>query len=134
MGLILKSYLKTGYASAEGISKQHFSVPRRVLSDPYNLSNWDAIAGKILEVDSIFTSTLEDIAALNQLKDKEIILSLYKLFLGTYDDLYLETESWEMIREYGIIPGQYNFKLKLTTVVTYGVTIEIYPKRDVFVT
>lgn len=131
MGLILESYLKTGYTSAEGVSKQHFSVPRKVLSDPFNLSNWDAIAGKILEVNSLYGLTQEDIAALSPLKDKKITLFLSKLLLGTYDDLYLKTESWETIREYGIIPGQFSFKLRLTTVITNGVTIEIYPKRDV---
>ena len=133
MGLILTSYLQQSLTQIQGLSNQYFVVPKKYLSMPFKLTQWNKISGVILEINTQRDLDQEDRYILNQLKDYSIILYLNIQFFGTNDLLYLSDESWNHIRDYGILPNEFYFTIFLREIQKDDESILIYPKRDVTV-
>lgn len=133
MGLIFNSFLKSGFSTVENISNQFFEIPKKFLSFPFKLSNWNTIEGIILAITSPFGLTSEDEKILGELNQTPITLYIQKIILGTADNLYIRDVDWEKIRDYGILPDRYVFTLKLTKILQDNQEIQIYSRRDVYV-
>lgn len=56
--------------------------------------------------------------------------------LTRFDYLCLDKESWALLRDCGIFPGDYVLRVKLNKIIntTKNLTIDLYPYRDIVVT
>ena len=126
MALIFKDILRSGIIDApEKAVNIRITVPSKYLSEPYELPDNALIVGEILEIYDWLGKPVKNI---EELIGSEITFILRKFFNTDY--LYLSRESWEILRDYGILPNEYQLKIKITTAKFGERIIRIYPKVD----
>ncbi|RLI83206.1 hypothetical protein DRP04_01975 [Archaeoglobales archaeon] len=134
MGLIVRGTLQISGVYPSGAVGIYMRVLRRYLSVPYKLITGTIITGEIMKVERIFSgrtplSPTEVVSGL-EYNPIEFILSTYPL--GDYDELYISESVWPELRDnYGIIPEEYVFQVKLTKAILEGEEIKIYPMKDI---
>ena len=106
-----------------------FLAPPYVLSKPYSLAEGDELIGRIVELYELREGLPYVDEALKELWGADVRLVLRPLLSGDY--LFLSEETWEMLRDYGVVvPGRYVFKLEIYKAVREtGEEVEIYPRR-----
>ncbi|RJS71009.1 hypothetical protein CW696_05025 [ANME-2 cluster archaeon] len=129
MGLILKTILtsKSIYVPERAVNVV-LTVPKKFLSEPYELQDDAVIHGEILEIEEIGKEFKAD-----EIIGKEIELILRLGYIGYDDWLYFSRDSWPLLRDYGILPEHFIITVSLKEIRTDEETVEIYPKRDVVV-
>jgi len=138
MGLIIASKLEVRmYLIEKGKHVGIFiPLPKRFLSEPYNLESFKyyIVEGELLDIEILEKSIDEKLIerVQNELKGKKLTFYL-RVEFGKIDSLYLSEDSWKIIRDYGILPGNAKLKVKLTSIEIDGKKEEIYPKRDIIV-
>jgi len=134
MGLILTRILYSVDASLENASRIFIWVPRRALSLPYELPMYSILKGEILNVDTaeaVISGDLKKI--LEELRAKPIEFILFKRKTGSQDALFLSSDTWPTLRDYGVLPEQYEIEVRICEARFDDKTVDIYPKRDVHV-
>jgi len=135
MGLILEDILKEetiGSLVPKDATGAYLSVPRRSLSVPYELLDETVVTGEIREIKT-WPEGVTDEAA-REIVGMEIEFVLRLTHLGNFDDLFILKKSWPLLRDYGILPGQYKIKIILKEAKFGGEDVKkIYPKRDLVV-
>jgi len=118
-------------------SNVYIIVERKLLSNPYELQPSTYLHGLILDIRSIdlenqkkYGGDYKKIA--DYFRKTAFGFYLYKNVTGNYDWLFLSSDSWRMIRDYGILPEEFLISVKITTAQVENIWIEIYPNRDVF--
>lgn len=133
MGLIFTAFLKQTYTTFENVSNQYFLLPKKYLSTPFGLTDWNLVSGIIQEIKTPMGLSKQESNIIRELFGTEISLYLSPTFLGTDDFAYLSETSWTIIRDYGILPDLYYFTVNLKEIIKEEGNISIYPKRDVVV-
>lgn len=129
MALRLTPELKEAFSRAVRV---FLRVPKRLLSEPYELGDGAAVSGEILEVKKWLSSpTEEEVSVFRELAGKSVEFALLTQILGTEDHLYLTRETWSLLRDYGILPEDYVLRVKLVKAEYEGKELDIYPKRSV---
>lgn len=132
MPLIVESILEKGlpHAVHSGI---YLSVPKKYLFDPYNLKVLETyeVEGEILDVRKIHGELVGDEVKIKELVGTSLKFILFTNIIGSYDYLYITEDSWSIIRDYGVLPGDFILKVKLTHIKIGERVVEIYSKRDV---
>jgi hypothetical protein len=130
--LIVESILEKGFSYGVH-SGFYLLVPKKHLSDPYNLKILETyeVEGEVLDVKKVYGELVGD-----EVKVKELVGTLLKFILtpsiiGSYDYLYITEESWSILRDYGVLPGDFILKVKLIRIKIGEKVVDIYPKRDV---
>ena len=127
--MILRAILTDeGIAVPEHAVNISLLVPKDHLSTPYELHDDAIIHGEILEIEEIGKEFKAD-----ELIGREIEFKLQLGYLGYHDWLYFSKDSWPLLRDYGILPGQFEITVRLKEIGIDGKTVAIYPKRDVVV-
>jgi len=136
MPLIIQGLLERGVASEGWHVGVYLLVPRKYLSDMFNLSSlrYYIIGGEILDIKKVRGEFEYEELKLKEVIGEKIEFVFSPVLLGTYDYLYISERSWNLFRCYGIFPGDYILKVKLLRLKLNEETLEIYPKRDVIVT
>jgi len=136
MPLIIQGLLEKGFALKGWHVGVYLLVPRKYLSDMFNLSSlrYYIIEGEILDIKKVQGAFKPEELKLKEVIGEKIEFVLSPALLGTYDYLYISERSWNLFRCYGIFPGDYILKVKLLRLKLNEETLEIYPKRDVIVT
>ncbi|RLF02118.1 MAG: hypothetical protein DRJ59_04460 [Thermoprotei archaeon] len=137
MPLIVEDTLHEGLMLRKGTSPMYISVNNRYLSRQYGLSlaatHW--VEGEVLEVSRIL-GTLSD----EEMKvfEKYVIGKTVRFYLvlgilTPYDNLYFDENSWSILRDVGIFPGEYKLRVKLFKLIIEpeGKIISLYPYRDI---
>ena len=131
MGLILRCVLHSVDTSLEGSSTVFIWVPKRVLSSPYQLPRGTLLSGEIIEVDDVSrVFSGEEERLFSQLKGKPIDFFLLKRKVGD-DAWFLSSSSWSTLRDYGVLPEDFELEVVIRRARFDDTTAEIYPKRDV---
>jgi hypothetical protein len=135
MALILEARLERGYALAGRHVGVYLLIPKKFLSEPFNLTPtmYYAIEGEILDVRKFAGELEKEELKLKELVGARVEFALLSATLGTYDYLFISEPSWPLLRDYGIFPEDHVLKVKLTRIKVKGEVVEIYPKRDVVV-
>ena len=135
MGLILEDILKEETIRSmvpEGAMSVYLLVPKRSLSMPYELVDDSVVTGEIREIKT-WPEGVTDEAA-HEIVGREIEFVLRLTHLGNFDDLFILKKSWPLLRDYGILAGQYRIKIILKEAKFDGEGVKkIYPKRDLVV-
>jgi hypothetical protein len=124
MGLIVEDILYSVSYIPQNFSALYIIVPKNRLSQIYEIPNKSIVTGVILNISPLSNG-------LKELLNKEIKFILGSDWAGDDDLLFISKESWEQLRDYGILPKQCTLKIKLTKVTFGGATTELYPKRDI---
>ena len=114
--------LKEGFLKEEGASMVYIEIDKKYLSKAYELPRNSKIVGEIIDI-----QTGKEFEG--ELKGKEISFILIPTF-GTTDYLYLSKDSWRILRDYAILPGESLINVKLEKAVVNEKEILLYPKRD----
>jgi len=142
MGLIVEGPLQKGYA-VEGLHVGvYLSVPRKYLSDMFLLNRGThyTVKGVIEDIKKAPYSGAsiapEELDVIGKLRGSEVEFVLSPPLIGSYDYLYISNKSWELFRDYAIIPEDYIIRVKLTRITIdidkeKPLEKEIYPYRDV---
>lgn len=131
MGLIVRRVLKAITASPTGATPIFIWLPKRALSSPYQLTTGAIIEGKILDLEDVSRiSTAEDAEIFNQLVGEPIEFALVTRKVGD-DALFITADSWPTLRDYGVLPDQFEIEVAINKTRFDTETVEIYPKRDV---
>lgn len=105
------------------VSKFRISVGKNILSTPYEL-------GEDAEVYGIIKKVYERDFAVPNIPEIPVTFIL-KSANFALDSLYISKESWEKIRDYGILADKNEIIILITHAIKDGKKIEIYPNRDV---
>jgi len=140
MGLIVEGLLQKGYA-VEGLHVGiYLLVPRKYLSNMFLLKRrtYYTVKGVIEDIKKApyFSVSIapEELDVISKLRGSEIEFVLFPPLIGLYDSLYISNKSWELFRDYTIIPEDYILRVKLTRITIdkeKPLEMEIYPYRDV---
>jgi len=140
MGLIVEGPLQKEYAVDDLHVGVYLWVPRKYLSDMFQLkrpANY-IVKGVIEDIKKApnfgVSIAPEEREVISRLRGSEVEFVLYTPFIGTYDYLYISNKSWELFRDYAIIPEDYILRVKLTRITIdkeKPLEKEIYPYRDV---
>ncbi len=126
MALIFRDLLRMGIIDApKNAVNIRISIPSKYLSEPYELPNDALIFGEILDVYDWLGNPVKDV---DELVGSEITFILRRFFNTDY--LYLSRNSWLILRDYGILPNEYQIKVKITSAKFDEEEIKIYPKVD----
>jgi len=133
MALIVEGRLERGFASPGRCVGVFLQVPRKYLSEIFNLAGLRCynVEGEILDIKKFFGELEKEELKLREVIGKTIEFVLFPPLLGTYDHLYISEQSWPLFRDYGIFPEEYVLRVKLLRIKLNEETLEIYPKRDV---
>jgi|Deesub1362B_J571_1020462.scaffolds.fasta_scaffold05167_4 hypothetical protein len=134
MGLIVRGTLQISEVYPTGAVGIYMRVLKRYLSVPYKLTTGTIITGEIMKVERIFfgRTPLSPSEVVSGLEHSYIEFVLYSYPVGDYDELYISESVWPKLRDnYGIIPEEYTFQVKLTKAVLDGEEIKIYPMKDI---
>ena len=138
MPLIVKSVLREGIALRADITPMYISVENKYLSRQYQirpLTSW-WVKGEILRVNKITGMPSEEEKKVFEqyVVGKHVRLYLVPALLMPYDYLYFDSDSWAILRDAGVFPGEYELEVKLHELISEqeGKTIKLYPYRDVF--
>ena len=130
--LIIESTLEKGlpYGIHSGV---YLLVPKKYLSDPYNLKTMETyeVEGEILDVRKIYGELVGEEVKIKELVGKPLKFILSTNVIGNYDNLFIAEDSWSTLRDYGVLPGDFILKVKLTRIKIGEKLVEIYSKRDV---
>jgi hypothetical protein len=135
MGLILEARLEKDYPSAGRHVGVYLPIPKKFLSEPFSLRSlihYD-VEGEILDIRKFLGELEKEELKLREVIGSKVKFILVRILVGTYDCLYISETSWPLFRDYGILPGDYVLKVKLTHIKVGKNVVEIYPKRDVVV-
>jgi hypothetical protein len=138
----VEGQLQKGYAVEDLHVGVYLSVPRKYLSDMFQLKRLAhyTVKGVIEDIKKIpyFGASIapEELDVISKLRHSEVEFVLSPSFMGFYDYLYISNKSWELFRDYAIIPEDYIVRVKLTRITIYidkekPLEKEIYPYRDV---
>jgi hypothetical protein len=140
MGLIVEGPLQKEYA-VEGLHVGvYLVVPRKYLSDMFLLNRFTyyTVKGVIEDIKKAPYSgasiTPEELDVIGKLRGSEVEFVLSPALIGSYDRLYISNKSWELFRDYAIIPKDYILRVKLTRITIdkeKSLEKDIYPYRDV---
>jgi len=140
MGLIVEGHMREGYAVEDLHVGVYLSVPRKYLSDMFLLKRgtYYPVKGVIEDIKKApyFGASIapEELDVISKLRGSEVEFVLLPPFMGFYDYLYISNKSWELFRDYAIIPEDYILRVKLTYITIdkeKPLEKEIYPYRDV---
>ena len=134
MGLILKDLLFEMIGKPpEGATSNYLGVSKDYLSKPYKLPERAVISGKILEITKLTGMPLneDEKKGMEELRGKDLEFILSLSYAGTNDYLYISTDSWPILRDWGILPKYYYVSVNLIKAAYDGTVVDIYPKRDV---
>lgn len=132
MGLILRRVLYSIDASLEGASRVFIWVPKRTLSQPYELPMYSILQAKILEVALRERGlSAEEKKIFDELIGKPIDFILVLRKTGTDDALFISSSTWPTLRDYGVLPEQFEIELKIEKARFDDKILSIYQKRDV---
>ncbi len=133
MALMVKGQLYSGVLPPLGATKAYIVVLKKYLSEPYELRDRTVLIGELVDVERLtgFGPTKDPNLPLSELKGKSLKFILRLGLLGEYDELYISKDSWPLLRDYGILPGEYLLTVKITKAIVDNKEIEIYPKRDI---
>jgi hypothetical protein len=136
MALIFEGRLEKGIASRGKHVGMFLSIPKKYLSEIYNLSplHYYTVEGEILDIKKFWGELEKEELKLKEVVGQKIEFVFSPAFLGTSDFLYVSERSWGLFRDYGIFPEDYVLRVKLSRIKLNEETLEIYPKRDVVVT
>ena len=136
MPLIVESTLYEGFKPRGDVSPMYISVSNKYLSKQYRppiATCW--VEGEILEVSRI-SGTLSDDE--RRAFEKYVIGKTVRFYLAPgiltpYDNLYFDENSWSILRDVGIFPGEYKLRIKLLKLIIEPEkkVINLYPYRDV---
>jgi len=138
--LIVSSKLHRGWSLRNDVSSVYIYVDKKYLSQQYELTLLGAeywVHGTILDVSKVYGLLTN---AEREIIEKYVIGRSARLYLTPgifmgYDKLHFDTESWSILRDAGIFPGEHKVKLKLLKVEVKGLAevkeVNLYPYRDV---
>ena len=130
--MIVESTLEKGlsYGVHSGF---YLLVPKKYLFDPYNLKIFETyeVEGEVLDVKKVYGELVGDEVKVKELVGAPLKFILTPSVIGSYDYLYITEESWSILRDYGVLPGDFILKVKLTRIKIEEKVVDIYPKRDV---
>lgn len=132
MGLIITRNLNYwALDPLENSSNVYVSIPKMRLSRPYNLPSGSILTGELLKVIPKFGLSPQARRVFDELKKRPIKFILLTLKGGYDDNLFISSETWLQLRDYGIFPDTFVIKFKINEVTIRDKTLKIYPKRDV---
>jgi len=140
MPLIVEGPLQKGYAGGGVHVGVYLSVPRKYLSDMFQLKplTYHPVKGEIEDIKKAPYSGVsiapEELDVISKLRGSKVDFVLFTSFIGTYDLLYISNTSWELFRDYAIFPEDYILRVKLTRITIdqeKSQEEDIYPHRDV---
>lgn len=120
--IVTRLFIRSSGYPPEGASDFYISLDDDYLR-PYGIKVQDKLIGEILEIRSNGT-------IIEELRGKTITFIAGSVS-GT---LFISKEDFEStFREYGLVKGGFQLKLKFTKAIVDGNEVEIYTKRDVIV-
>jgi len=144
MPLIIFSYIYRSELpiKKKGISAMYVDVDKKYLSEQYDLTDLSKeywVYGRIIDVIKDSPISEDEKKLLEQyVINREVKLFLVPgLFSSFYDKLYFDNDTWGILRDIGIIRGEYKLKIKLYKVEIIGSNgikegeINLYPYRDI---
>ena len=142
MGLVVRDVVRRGASMAEGVSPFFISVDKRYLSEPYMLTVLTRInaSATILDVGRVGAplSSEERRVFEEHVIGKKVLLHVSPGgFAASRDALYFCEESWALLRDAGVLPEEYEVKVRVTELTIRELStgeerrVEVYPYRDV---
>lgn len=131
MALLFRKNIFVGKYPPMGAAPVRISIPKNILSIPYELKEGDKLIGEIKGVYRKYWD--ESYTLIPEIKPFKVEFVLKDLN-SEVDSLYLLKEFWPVLRDYGVLPDEYSVKVEIEKAETkVGEKINIYPKRDVSV-
>lgn len=135
MPLIVEDILRSGFVVRSDVSPVYIIVSAKYLSRQYLLQPLQTywVEGTILAVEKATGALSEEEKAVfeKHVFNKEVRLLLVPGPLIGYDSLYFDLNSWALLRDAGIFPGDYKVKIKLLRMATGEKTLDLYPYRNI---
>lgn len=125
MSLLLSNkQLYTGKVDDDSVVKVRITIKKSLLSVPYELGEGTEIEGKIDVVRDKLDYIIPNIPVIP-------INFILKELNSELDSLYIKKEFWPKLRDYGILPENNSVRVIITSIVSDGKKIEVYPNRNV---
>ncbi len=131
MGLIVRESLFSIDLNVKNVSNIFINIAKKGLTASYKLPEASIIKGVLLDIYPKVRIRVSDRKILDELKGKQMKFVLVKRKTGSYDTLFFSASSWSILREYGILPEDFEIKVKINEAIVKDNIIPIYPKRDV---
>ena len=139
MPLIVEDTLREGIAPQMGVSPMYICVDSKYLSKqyrvPFLVKCW--LEGEILEVSRFLGElSIEERRVFKEhVVGKHVKLYLMQAFITAYDNLYFDDNSWAILRDAGVFPGEHKLKVRLSKLIIEPErkTLSLYPYRDIVV-
>jgi len=133
--LLVRDVIKQGMP-IPGASNIYMIVDSRYLSGPFSIMIFDDAVcyGEIVGISRV--SKAETPSELKELKGRQVSMKVIPGVILGVDFLYFKKESWELLRDYGVIPNEYEVTVRISelekkTPVGKIERHKVFPKREV---
>ena len=135
MPLLVRDIIKQGIPLPNA-SNIYITVDSKYLSVPFSILIFDSAVcyGEIIDISRVLKAKTPP--ELRELHGKRISMRIVPGVILGVDFLYFESESWSLLRDYGVIPNEYEITVKILQLekrVACGKVekYDVFPKREV---
>ena len=135
MSLLVRDVIKQGMPIPDA-SNMYIIVDSKYISGPFSIMIFDdaVCCGEIVGISRV--SKTETPSELKELEGRQVSMKIIPGVILGVDFLYFKKESWGLLRDYGVIPNEYEVTIRILelekkTPMGKIEKYEVFPKREV---
>ena len=135
MSLLVRDVIRQGVPIPDA-SNMYIIVDGKYISGPFSIMIFDDAVcyGEIVGISRV--SKMETSSELKELEGRQVSMKIIPGVILGVDFLYFKKESWGLLRDYGVIPNEYEVTIRILelekkTPMGEIEKYEVFPKREV---